>query len=208
MIVLGDFNLDFKNKRVISSSKLNTFLNKFSLKQLINDNTRVTNSSASCIDLLFTDTDNITEAGVINYNISDHLPIYMIKKKSRNKIRKTSRTGRSYLHYREEVFNRLLSQADWGSFAVNEDPEELWSIFVNSIIKVLDQICPIRELTVVDNEPDWLTNELLMQMRQRDKAFRKARNTKSHVDWEIARQLRNRVKMDIRTSKANVLETS
>ena len=38
----------------------------------------------------------------------------------------------------------------------------------------------IRELTVVDNKPDWLTNELLMQMRQRDKAFRKARNTKSH----------------------------
>ena len=43
-------------------------------------------------------------------------------------------------------------------------------------------------------------------MRQRDKAFRKARRSKLRVDWEFARNLRNTLSMDIKTSKSNVIK--
>ena len=204
-VLIGDFNLNYKNKRLISSTKIETLVNKFSLKQWIKENTRITSSSTSCIDLIFTDILNIIDQGVIDYNISAHLPIHMIKKKARNHIKKMDAFGRSYLHYNDEVFSRLLHETDWEVFAAKDDPESLWDIFIDNIMKVLDQICPVRKVTVVTDKPDWLTNELLVLIRQRDKAYRKARHTKQPNDWDIARQLRNRVKMDIRTSKANVI---
>ena len=75
-IIIGDFNIDFNNKKVIASSKLNTLETKYALKQVIKANTRVTGTSSSCIYLLYTDISNISEYGVLNYDISDHFPIY------------------------------------------------------------------------------------------------------------------------------------
>ena len=66
-------------------------------------------------------------------------------------------------------------------------------------------MCPVKTLQVVDDKPEWLTNELLTQMRQRDKAFRKARRTGKQEDWNRARLLRNRLGMDIKSAKANTI---
>ena len=85
-LLIGDFNLDYKNKRLMSTSKLNTLITKFSLKQFIDEHTRITNTSATCIDLIFTDISSVSDSGVLNYNISDHLPIFIIKKHNRTKI--------------------------------------------------------------------------------------------------------------------------
>ena len=205
-VLIGDFNLDYRNKKLVSTSKLGTLVSKLSLKQLINKNTRITRTSASCIDLLFTDISCVSQSGVVNYNISDHLPIYMVKKKSRTKIKRTVAFGRSYLNYSEDVFVRLLNQSSWEDFELSNNPQKLWDIFHQNIVKTLDQLCPIRKLTVVENKPEWLNNDLLLLMRQRDKAYRRARRTNRPVDWDIARVLRNRVIMEVRTSKANVIK--
>ena len=206
VLIIGDFNLDFNNKKLISSTKLDTLTSKHSLTQLVMENTRITDSSATCIDLIFTDILDICKAGVINYNISDHLPVFLIKKKIRNKIRKRETRGRSYLHYDKEVFLRMLDNHDWRSFDEAEDPNELWEIFIDAIRKALDTMCPIKNLTVVDKRPDWLSNELIVQMRQRDKLFNKARRTKLPMNWVVAKRLRNSLEMEIKTAKANVIK--
>ena len=205
-VLIGDFNIDFNNKKLVASSKLNTLETKFALKQIIKVNTRVTDTSSTCIDLLYTDIANIMESGVINYNISDHLPIYLVKKKPRNKIIRKLATGRSYIHYDKDVFSRLFGALDWKNFENSIDPAILWECFSTNIVKVLDIICPIKTLQVVDVRPEWLTNELLIQMRQRDKAFKKARRTKKGTDWNFARTLRNRLCMDIKSAKANTIK--
>ena len=110
------------------------------------------------------------------------------------------------MNYNEGVFLRLLDHVDWAAFERSNNPEELWKIFHDNIVQVLDQICPIRRLTVVEDKPDWLTNELLLAMRQRDKAYKKARRTNLIVDWDHARQLRNMVSMGVKTSKSNVIK--
>ena len=197
-ILIGDFNIDYNNKRLVSSSNLEILENKYALKQIIKGNTRITDTSTTCIDLLYTDMINIIESGVINYNISDHLPIYLIKKKVMNNIKKDNVEGRSYLHYNKDVYIRLLRSMDWTQFDAVTDPAMLWDYFCSNVVKALDITCPIRQLKVVDNKPEWLTNDLLVKMRQRDKAFRKARRTQLIVDWELARNLRNTLGMDIK----------
>ena len=181
-VLLGDFNIDFNDKRLLSNSKLDTLESKYGLKQIIKENTRITNTSSTCIDLLFTDIQNITDSGTINYNISDHLPIFLIKKKARNKIIKRDVFGRSYLRYDREIFNSLLQLQDWTAFEVAGDPHILWDCFFGNLENTLNKICPLKVLKVVDNKPEWLTNDLLTRIRQRDKAYKKARRTKKQVD--------------------------
>ena len=205
-LLIGDFNIDFNDKKLMANSTLDILENKYGLKQMVKTDTRITDSSSTCIDLIFTDISNIMDSGVINYNISDHLPIYLIKKKIRNKIVKKNVAGRSYLRYDREVFKRLLHLQDWSEFDIAMDPTTLWDCFYDNVVKTLDEICPIKDLKVVDNKPEWLTNDILTKMRQRDKAYKKARRTKRQADWDIAKNLRNRLAMDIQTSKANVIK--
>ena len=205
-LLIGDFNIDFNNKKAVSSSNLSRLENKYALKQIIGKDTRITESTSPRIDLLFTDMSNIIESGVINHNISDHLPIFLIKKKDRNRIRKKEAMGRSYLNYDKDVFLRLLRSSSWAKFDNASEPQILWELFQENVEKVLDTVCPIKALKVVDNKPEWLSNDILISMRHRDKAFKKARRTKKQEDWDWARDLRNRLGMDIKTAKANVIK--
>ena len=101
------------------------------------------------------------------------------------------------------TFIKLLRSSDWVEYNNCMDPEKQWDIFLANITKALDSICPIKikNLKVVDGRPEWLTNELLMEMRQRDKAFKKARRTNCQVDWQMAQRLRNSLGMNIKTAK-------
>ena len=205
-MIIGDFNIDFGNKKLVSNSKLELLENRYGLKQVIHGYTRVTDTSSTCIDLLFTDMINILKTGIINYNISDHLPIYLIKKKMRNKVNKIEVVGRSYLRYDKDRFDGTLKSQDWTSFEISEDPTELWNCFIKNVGEALDTVCPIKSLKVVENKPEWLSYDLLIRMRERDKAYRKARRTKCQADWTIARNLRNTLSMDIKTSKSNIIK--
>ncbi len=67
----------------MSESK-NSYFDKFSdigFKQIINENTRITNDSESCIDLIFTNkANNISGFGTLDISFSDHKPIYASRK--------------------------------------------------------------------------------------------------------------------------------
>ena len=105
-IVFGDFDIDYNNKNLRRTSKFDMLESKYALMQMIKENTRITDASSSRIHLLFTDLQH-SSAGVINYKVSDHLPIFLTKEKSKVKVVKRSLVGRSYLHYNKEVFSRL-----------------------------------------------------------------------------------------------------
>ena len=56
-------------------------MNTYNLKQVINDYTRVTGTTKTCIDHIMTNRpDCVFKSGVINCGISDHDSVYMIKK--------------------------------------------------------------------------------------------------------------------------------
>ena len=53
-------------------------------EQRISVPTRITTNTCKTIDLAFTNIKYYSKAGTFNYNISDHKPKYIIKKKPRN----------------------------------------------------------------------------------------------------------------------------
>ena len=115
-LILGDFNIDFKNSTHPDTVELRGLLCKFWLRQIIADYTRVSAKSRTLIDLLFTDID-VVESGVKPYIISDYLPIYIIRKTTWE-IRMYERLiRRSYFRYsKERIAEMICADVRWWDF--------------------------------------------------------------------------------------------
>ena len=206
--ILGDFNINYNSESLRRKFSLNKLENKNSLKQLIKDHTRCTTTSNTLIDLIFTDSPNISSSGTLHINLSDHSPVYLIRKKERNRIVKHVTKGRSYIRYSTAVFENLLQQQNWNEFDISDDIDRMWDIMKENISLSLDIICPIRNIQVSDTKPDWLNNDIIQLMRKRDKAYLKARRSKNEVGWRKATFLRNRVESFIKNHKKNKIITN
>ena len=84
--LLGDFNIDFLKRQDNKTKKLHEFLRTNGLKQHITTPTRLTGFGKSCIDFIISNIDDrrVVSCGTLNDVISDHLPVYICSKKTRN----------------------------------------------------------------------------------------------------------------------------
>ena len=74
--LLGDFNVDFLDRKNESRTKfINTF-KQFVLLQLIQALTRP-NNGGSCSVWIVTNSDFVNKSGVLNVYISDHFPVFL-----------------------------------------------------------------------------------------------------------------------------------
>ena len=197
LYILGDFNIEDSNKAILRRSNLSLLETTYNLKQAIRTPTRITPSSISLIDIAFTNTDCLAGAGSLNINMSDHLPVYVIRKKPRHRISRKMVTGRSYRQYNRDMFVAFLLNCNWQERDSSSDPDTLWDVFELNICESLDKICPMKQIKVPITRPKWVTNEIVSLMRDRDKMFSHARRTNNQDSWTMARFLRNRVEMAI-----------
>lgn len=135
---MGDFNLDIStntNKKWLNLTEL------FDLSQLVSQPTRVTETTSTTIDHVYTShPENISEVFVSNYSISDHFPV-CFSRKVNIKISKSDHITTSYRSFKtfnEDAFINDLS-GDFSNFTINpqsdiNDDLIVWySIFLNHI---------------------------------------------------------------------------
>ena len=106
LILMGDINSDCaKTPLDVHTRTLQFISSVYQLKQLIKEPTRVTKSSATTIDLIFTNmVDKIAISGVIHLGISDHSLIYAERKFAVPKTRPTIKEVRNFKHFVEVDF--------------------------------------------------------------------------------------------------------
>ena len=172
---MGDFNLDYANATVLPRHKIENFQTTHGLDQLISDYTLVTPRSGSIIDHIYTNCNPINKSGTLNINISDHYPVFAIRKKQRHHIPKKIITCRIYRNYHKDLFVDNLINQDWSIFDRTNAPDILWKVTVSNIHRALDPICPIKSTTVPEYKPKWINNDVIALMRDRDSFYHKAR---------------------------------
>ena len=82
--MLGNLNVNYKNKRSPDYKRLSFFVQSNGFTQHINSTTRNNDKSKSLLDLAVTNSKFISCAGTLEHFISDHQPIYLIHKKGRD----------------------------------------------------------------------------------------------------------------------------
>ena len=202
IFLMGDFNINYLNPQDHSTKLLLDFEQLNGLKQLILLPTRGVN----CIDLLFSNSNDITNAGVLPLNISDHDLIFATKKKTCIKRKQVKFTGRSYRYYDKDIFQTQIINMNWEGYWGLRNPNDCWQFILNTIESELSIMCPLKARKVrCSNEP-WLTNGILEAIYDKDQAWKQAKRSGNLDDINRAKQLRNQVKDSIRKAKRDFIQ--
>ena len=201
IFLLGDFNINYKNKKSPDYKRFDFFAQSNGLTQHINSTTRNNEKTKSLLDLAITNSKFISHAGTLEHYISDHQPIYIVHKKGRDERQSAKFSGRSYRNFNAADFEDKLRALDWGGFFDISDPGVAWEFIIQRITSVLDVICPIRTFHIKNYRPDWMTKELIEQIKDRDYFYKRAKTTGDTDAWNIAKYLRNITNSNIRQAK-------
>ena len=207
--LFGDFNVNYKLRHTLPFKKLKEFERNFNLTQLINTTTKSGTKSKSCLDLIFTNMEHIISSGVLDIAISDHLPVFLIKKKSKTPSCSVPTKARSYINYDKQTFQEnIKSHPKWENFwqIQENDPEEMWENIFEIVKENADDQCPFKNMSFREDTPDWITKEILSEINLKDYLYKKAKRTNSPADWEFFKKEKNEVKRLLASAKENYIK--
>ena len=190
IFIMGDFNIDVKKKSNQHTKDLIQMLNSYGMKQHIEGTTRYGRTN-SCIDLIFTNSEYVMDAGILDLNFSDHQAVFITRKKAKNSKNKIEFMGRSYKNYDITKFHEALSDFDWDDFYNIEDPNEGWDLLYERILDVLDNMCPEKTFKVNCYREDWMNKDIMEKIIDKDKALKKAKKSNNALEMDLAKRLRN-----------------
>ena len=207
--ILGDLNVNYNLRHTLPFKQLKEFERNFNLTQLINTSTRFGTKSKSCIDLIFTNMDHIISSGVLDIAISDHLPVFLIKKKSKTPSSSVPTKARSYVNYDKTIFQEnIKSHPDWHKFWQIEqnNPEGMWDTMYEIIRENADNQCPFKNMNFREDTPEWITKEILSEINLKDYLYKKAKKTNTSADWDAFKNKKNEVKKLLASAKENFVK--
>ena len=173
------------------------------LKQKISNITRP--DSNAILDLIITNCEILKECDTLDISISDHLPVYFIRKKVKETNIKIDFKGRSYKNLSKETVEEMFSTIDWTSFAQN-DVDTCWDFIFDNILVILDKLCPEKTFKFAKNRPTWLTNDLINLMKERDRCLKAYLKSRMEIDKIEMRRMRNLVNISVKNARADFVK--
>lgn len=177
LVLLGDLNMDYQNANLKGIKDLKQLEKEFSLRQQITLATRVTATTSSLIDHIYTNLNQefINNAGVADQMISDHYATFVILKKPKLQYEKTTFTCRVLKNLKLSELEEQIEIADWSEFDSCNDVTKCWAHMYAIYIQVVDLLCPEKTYTNVRKRSEWVTADLFALMKRRDKLFKTAK---------------------------------
>ena len=171
IILMGDFNKDLFNEEI--GTEWINFTTSLGLGQLISIPTRVTETSSTVIDHIYTNREeNILRVHVGKFSLSDHYAIFGNRKSNsllRNKKHHTI-TYRSYRHFDENIFIKDLAEVPWETITAFDKVDDMVQTWNDLFLEIVNKHAPIKTNRVKrKHQPEWLASEILDLMRERDK---------------------------------------
>ena len=195
LLILGNFNICHLKEvpRYWTHA-----LEEFDLSQVILTPTRVTDKTNTLIDLVYTNKpQNICEVKVPVIALSDHYPVCVTRSISKNTTKKKhiEIKYRDFNNFDENDFLRDLTNNDFNSLELLNDPNEILKLFYENILSVLSNHAKTKTKRVKGQlKPKWLSKEINEARHKRD-LFHK------RLDMENYRTWRNKVTQLIREAK-------
>ena len=168
--LLSDLNVNLLPGAIDrNSSHLHNIIDIYGLNQMINEPTRVTETSKTLIDLCLTNCpEKISKSGVIHLGISDHSLIFATRKISYTKsgVHKTVE-ARQLKNFNNEQFLHDLKLINW-DVSCYTNPNEMWHAWKNNLMTVIDKHAPVKSKRIRNKNSPWITKDLISKMHKRD----------------------------------------
>ena len=179
-----DFNYNYSNG-ITSNNSWNHIITYHII--YINKPTRVTSTSSTIIDHVYTNCpNNITNIKIPALSISDHYPIWFVHKLN-SKHKKgpvhTKIKYRSLKTFNENDFMNSLRTQPWSVIDMFDDVDDALDIFISLFSKVLNSHAPMKEKHVKHaQQPDWFNKDIANAIKSRNRA-KKLNNSEDYKFW-------------------------
>ena len=203
--ILGDLNCNMDTPTDNDTRNLTSITDVYGLHQLITEPTRITEKSATLIDVIFTNCpDKVSCSGVRHIGISDHSIVFAYRKLTINGLDKghTSICYRNFRNFDRDKFRNDVATQDWDCVNnFSHDPNRMWLEWKGLFSTTIDKHATPRTARVRARGSPWITSELKNIMHNRDILKLKAIRSNNLNDWEKFKQQRNKVNQAIRAAK-------
>ena len=168
IVLIGDLNGKSKNwyshdKTSHKGNKIENVTAQFALQQIIKEPTHISNTSSSCIDLIFTSQPNlITDSGVHSPLHSNYLHQIVFAKFNLHIVYLPPYL-REIWYYREantRLIRHAIKEFNWERGFSNTNINENVDIFNRIILNILSNFIPHETTVYNDKDPPWLNNRI------------------------------------------------
>ena len=167
--------------------------------------TRVTSteSSSSLLDvILFSDPVLVKSSGVIEITISDQFLVDVVINLRPPKQAPTYIVTRSFRNYKADQFANDFARIPWNTMnLMDESVDNSLDAFNDLLLACLDDHAPIKTVKIGHKPNPFITEDIRDLIRVRGRLHKRASRTGMREDWEVLKELRNRVKFVLRKAE-------
>ena len=195
--MLGDFDINY-NKLSVAPASITNYANTINLLgciQIVDKPTTITNSTRSIIDHIYANQDLLINnyPSIVTNNISDHLPLLVEYKTSDIKKKSFRPLLKQFIPDKIEKFLIALEE----SLSL---PEYMASTDLSKLLNLLSSLTNLyfskkklsRKQYKTSNHP-WITKDLLNQIKQKNKLYRRFLKTNSNAIFLEYKKCRNKL---------------
>lgn len=214
LILAGDININVSSQDSMAKKYKNLILSSGLRNLISNQATRISSSCETTIDHILTNlTSEVSEAGVVQWEIADHLPIF-VKIKFKNSTQYANLSRPKYMRFFNagkenqfcEVFSQNLSNSDMNFNFENRsnDPNTVLERMTSVIQETYNAVFPLQKpsnrKTKKLRKP-WMNFYILDMIKNKHKLYKKYLNHKTPENLNDFKTKRNKVKREIEKSK-------
>ena len=209
--MMGDFNIDLL--KVDSHRPTHDYLEllySYALIPTIYKPTRITETTATIIDNIFTNDENVIKSSILVTDITDHMPTVLTTSNNLKSkpIADTFNTKISYKRKHTEAnttqFKQKLSNVKWQEVLDGNNAEDDYDKFIETFTTLYDECIPITKCSNNRRkEPisPWITKGLLKSINNKNKLYKQYINSPTIEKRQKFKTYKNKLNMLIRKAK-------
>ena len=205
--VMGDFNLNLLKHYENNVSDFINLMYSYLFIPLIIKPTRVTQTSASIIDHIWTnDLQNYQTSGIIFASISDHFPVFASFKLHESKLQHSETVIKKRIYNSDSInlFKSDLQNYAWEADITGQNVNHDFTIYMEKFLLLYNKHFPVKELKIKERHKGkpYITTAIKNSIKQRNKL------QKLYAKWPLTygerfRKYRNMLTSVIREAKEN-----
>ena len=197
IVLVGDFNCNMLDLNAYNTKVLlDSFIEPFSLKQLVEKPTRITNTSSTLIDLILVNKpQNALFSSVCDApGVSDHCFTYVAYSLKKERFKPYKVTKRDFKNVNWDAFKNAVEYAPWENIFCVGDVNNKVTILENYMNSILDDYAPYKTFTVKKpNLTPWIDDNIRKMMAVRDSYKIDFNETGDLSKFDLYKEHRNRV---------------
>ena len=199
ILILGDINIDVSSAANNKNTLYLETLSSLGCKNLIEGHTRISKTSRTTLDHIITNVeDSSLECGILNYTMTDHLPVFAIIKDSQDDPGKKGDSPKFWQKIdddRKDIFLEDL-QGSLSSICFDNHPEQIMDDLISKTKNSIDKCFPPKLLSnraKKRSEEPWINKEVRKEENKQVKLFRKFCSTNHPDDYKNYNSFRKKL---------------